>query len=247
LNETTRKESAMRATELRGFLRTLAAEWHELRAPWVSAQMLCSALEGKLLALQSGELDESKLHNLREISALLQETCRTGATLMDTSVALANPIRTFSPEPVEMAKVASEAATAFECITGNKVPVRVLCEQALGWADRQALLLGVMYVLRRAKSALSRDESGGMELVVSHDGQHSVLSVNKVANGAISEQAPAELNPAYAAQEDSVNEHALAFCRSAVEAFGGTIEVRELAGGGSTVILTIQDASALKW
>lgn len=241
----------MAVREIRTFLSALAAQAHEIRAPWVAAEMLSSALEQRLHALQSEDLTESKVRELREMAARLRQTCRRGATLMDTSVALANPMRKIAAgEPVHLAQVATEAASLFECISGKTVPVTVFGDQARVIADRQTLVLGVVYLLRRAIGASWRDDipekSAEVELVVDHTGRHSVLSVIRRL-GADPEQAPTVHNATHADIEKAANGHAVAFCKRAVEAFGGTIEVRDVAGEGATVSLKIPDALAPSW
>jgi signal transduction histidine kinase len=244
-------DTSMRIVQMRSQLRALGITAHEIRTPLAQVQLLSSALEQQLQSLEAGTIKERQLQHLQRFATELRESCADANGLVDTTLANANPFKPFQRrERVSMGETVRSAVAGFQRTAGLSPPVVVVDVQQdfAILADSTTLIQVFTNLLKNALKAVIQKHMAAVpeqiQVTVSFDGRGTVM-VSDRGSGMTKQELARAFEPFFTGDHLHGHGLGLTFCRAAVHAYGGTIDLKGEKGAGTKVTIQFPGASAL--
>jgi len=244
-------DTSMRIVQMRSQLRALGITAHEIRTPLAQVQLLSSALEQELQSLEPGRLKGRQLQHLQRFATELRKSCSDANELVDTTLANANPFRPFQRrERVPIGETVRSAVAGFQRTVGTLVPVvevHVQKDFAI-LADSSTLIQIFTNLLKNALKAVVQKHMAAVpeqiQVTVQFDGM-GTITVSDRGSGMTKQEIARAFEPFYTGDHLHGHGLGLTFCKAAVHAYGGTIDLKSDKSAGTQVTIQFPGASAL--
>lgn len=244
-------DTSMRIVQMRSQMRALGITAHEIRTPLAQVQLLSSALEQQVQGVQAGRVSERQVQQLQRLASELRKSCADANALVDTTLANANPFKPFQRrEAVPMRQVVEIAVAGFQRMAGIAEPAVVVDVRRdfTIVADSSTLVQVLTNLLKNALKAVVQKHKATVpeQIRVEVDfAGGGIVSVSDRGAGMTKHELARAFDAFYTGDELHGHGLGLTFCRAAVHAYGGTIDLQSEYGSGTTITIQFPGACAI--
>jgi two-component system, CAI-1 autoinducer sensor kinase/phosphatase CqsS len=234
--------ASLRRERLRSSLSVMGIMAHEMRTPLATLNLLSQALR---MQLQTENIDRQALdaltHRLDRIAQTMNHT-------IDLQLANVSYSVSSNAQPLERVSVGDLIRTVMDDYPFNSSRERECLEIHIqGDFDVNASSITLSQVvgnllknsLYSLKAAQSRYQRGDLTVSVACDGQTGTISVSDKGTGVAPQHRSSIFEPFYSTSQGTGNGLGLAYCKTAVEAFGGSIKLVSPSTGGATFVISL--------